>query len=184
MMNKSEIRKQVKIQKNQLTEIDKLKYSEKALANLESLIEFQNSINIGLFHSLNDEVNTHSFIEKWSHSKNIFLPRIAGDKLEMVKYVREDDLNEGKFKIKEPSNKIVSELKNLDIIIIPAVALSCTGQRIGRGKGYYDRLLNNSDILKIGLIYDFQLYPFFKSEQHDVPMDVIVTDKGILYLNK
>ena len=183
-MNKAEIRKQIKIQKNQLTEIDKSKFSEDALTNLESLIEFQNSVNIGLFHSLNDEVNTHFFIEKWSHSKNIFLPRIVGDDLEMVKYIREDDLDEGKFKIKEPSNKIISELKDLDIIIIPAVALSCTGQRIGRGKGYYDRLLSQSNILKIGLIFDFLLCEPFEAEAHDIPVNIIVTDKQILYLNK
>lgn len=183
-MKKSEIRKQIKLKKNQLTDLERFHLSKFALSNLESLDDFKSGTKIGLYHSLNDEVCTHTFIEKWNPYKELYLPRIVGDNLEMVKYIQNDDLNKGLYNIFEPGNNQISSLNNLDLIIIPAVALSKSGQRIGRGKGYYDRLLSGYNILRIGLIYDFQLCETFESEPHDIPVDIIVTDKQIIYLNK
>ena len=72
----------------------------------------------------------------------------------------------------------------IDMIIVPAIAYDRNGNRIGRGKGYYDRLLQKASALKIGVGYDFQLIPHIDSEPHDIPVDIIVTPNNFINCRK
>ena len=71
----------------------------------------------------------------------------------------------------------------LDLIIVPAVAFDRRGNRLGRGKGFYDRLLQKAKCPKIGIAYHFQLLDEIPAEPHDIPMDKIITEQGILSIN-
>ena len=64
------------------------------------------------------------------------------------------------------------------MIIVPAVAYDRQGNRIGRGKGYYDRLLRKTRAMKIGVAYDFQLFDEIEVEPHDIPVDIVITESG------
>ena len=64
----------------------------------------------------------------------------------------------------------------MEMIVIPAVAFDRRGNRVGRGKGYYDRLLADSRARKVGVAYDFQLVDEIDAEPHDVRVDVVITE--------
>ena len=66
-------------------------------------------------------------------------------------------------------------------MIVPAVAYDRRGNRVGRGKGYYDRLLADTSATRIGIAYDFQLVDEIDVEPHDVGVDMVITDTRLLY---
>lgn len=90
-----------------------------------------------------------------------------------------DDLKKGAYGILEPSVVKTADERDIDVILVPGLAFDRHGGRMGFGKGYYDRLLETSSAVKIGLCYDFQLFDTIPTESHDVPMDFIITEKEI-----
>jgi 5-formyltetrahydrofolate cyclo-ligase len=84
------------------------------------------------------------------------------------------ELVSGRFGIMEPSaNSAVAAM--LDLVLAPGVAFALDGSRLGRGKGYYDRLLANVKAVKIGVCFDWQVLPSIPRDEHDVAMDRVVT---------
>ena len=75
-------------------------------------------------------------------------------------------------------------IDEVDLIIVPGVGFDSCGNRIGHGKGYYDKLLKNSKASTIGLAFEFQVIEKIPSEKHDVSIDMIVTEKRILRCKK
>lgn len=179
MNKKEEIRQNIRILKKQQSKESRKEASEKICTLIENCGIFKNSTNILLYHSLPDEVETLSFISKWHTVKNIFLPRVNGTELEILAY-DEKRLSKGAYNISEPAGEELQDLNNIDLIIVPAVALDKKGNRIGRGKGYYDKLLSAVNTYKIGIIYSYQLVETIPSEKHDIPMDMVITDEGII----
>lgn len=81
----------------------------------------------------------------------------------------------GAFHIEEPSGNDIEDIGNIELIVVPAIAYDRKGNRVGRGKGYYDRLLSKTKATKIGIGYDFQLVDEIDVDQHDIKMDFIIT---------
>jgi len=75
---------------------------------------------------------------------------------------------------------VPADLGELDVVVVPALALDPTGQRIGYGGGYYDRALEGTRVAKVGVIFDFQLLPEVPATPGDVAVDWIVTDRRVL----
>ncbi|RLF39548.1 MAG: 5-formyltetrahydrofolate cyclo-ligase, partial [Thermoplasmata archaeon] len=94
-----------------------------------------------------------------------------------------DDLERGAFGILEPQNKKIYT-GDIDIIIVPGIAFDFRGYRIGYGKGFYDRFLRGADALKIGIAYDFQIVKQIPEDDGDVPVDIIVSEKRVLFCRK
>jgi 5-formyltetrahydrofolate cyclo-ligase len=90
-----------------------------------------------------------------------------------------EDLHKGAYGILEPNVVGEADSDEIDVILVPGLAFDREGGRMGFGKGYYDRLLEKSTAVKIGLCYDFQLFDKIPKEKHDVPMDYIITEKEI-----
>ena len=129
-----------------------------------------------LYHSLPDEVDTHAFIRRWSARKRILLPVVKGDDLELRLYTGDDRLTEGAFHIDEPTGTAFTDYAAIDLAVIPGVAFDRRGNRLGRGKGYYDRLLPRiPTAYKLGLCFPFQLLDQIPAEAHDIPMDEVLT---------
>lgn len=133
-----------------------------------------------LYHSLPDEVDTHEFIRRWNSRKCILLPVVIGDDLELRQYTDDSHLTEGAFHIDEPIGTPFTDYAAIDLAIIPGVAFDRNGNRLGRGKGYYDRLLPRIPAAyKVGLCFRFQLLDEIPAEAHDVRMDeIICNSKG------
>lgn len=70
------------------------------------------------------------------------------------------------------------------MVVVPAVAYDRSGNRVGRGKGYYDRLLGETKALKIGVAYDFQLVDEIDAEPHDVSVDIVITPSGTYTIHR
>ncbi len=146
---------------------------------LEKSVAFMMADKILMYHSLPDELSTIDFIDKWHTRKHFFLPRVNGVNLDVLPYDR-TQLQYGSFHIEEPTGDDIEDIDNIELIIVPGIAYDNRGNRVGRGKGYYDRLLSRTKATKIGIGYDFQLVDEIDSEPHDITMDIVITDSRII----
>lgn len=174
-MNKSDIRKQIREQKKQLDENQRQAAASRVFTKLETLDDFIKAEHILVYHSLPDELPTINFINRWAERKHLYLPRVNGDDLDILPY-RPSHTHQGAFQIEEPDGDDLADIANIDLIIVPAVAYDRQGNRVGRGKGYYDRLLSRAHARLIGVCYAFQLVDSIDSDPHDIPVDMVITD--------
>jgi 5-formyltetrahydrofolate cyclo-ligase len=175
-MNKVDARRIIKLQKKALSEQYKREASAYALSRLEDTEIFATSNNILLYNSLPDELSTTQFLDKWHRLKNIYLPRVNGDDLEILRY-NPSEMHKGSFNIEEPNGDCLCDINNIELIVVPGVAFDYKCNRVGRGKGYYDRLLSHNHAVTIGIAYDFQVIDEIDVDPHDVPLDMVITDK-------
>mgnify|MGYP004447358323 CR=1 FL=1 len=173
-MEKEELRKAMRRQKAALSDAEKLAQAAAVWRKVETLTEFQRAQNILLYHSLADELTNHDFLEKWCGKKNIFLPKVDGDDLLIIKYTG-TNLVPGAFNILEPCGESVSP-DIIDVIVVPGVAFDRMGNRMGRGRGFYDRLLAATHATKIGVAFSCQIVESVPTDAHDIAMDFVVTD--------
>ena len=175
MEKKKELRRQVALWKTQ-HKPSATRQSAEIVAALEAHPAFRAANTILLYHSLKDEVDTHAFIRKWSREKRILLPVVTGDDLELRLYTGPEDLTIGAYGIEEPTGALFTDYSAIDLIVVPGVAFDRNGNRLGRGKGYYDRLLPRiPSAYKIGICFPFQLVDEVPAEPFDIRMDEIIT---------
>ena len=173
--NKKELRKYVAGLKTQHA-ASITQASADVLNRLEAHPVFRTAHTLLLYYSLPDEVNTHDFIRKWSAHKQILLPVVIGDDLELRRYTGPADLKKGAYGIEEPVGEPFTDYDSIDLAIIPGVAFDTHGNRLGRGKGYYDRLLPRlPHTYKIGICFPFQLVEEVPTEAQDVRMDEVLS---------
>ena len=173
-MTKSEIRRQIKNLRLMLSDMEKESAAAEVFDRLEKTAAFLMSERVLMYHSLPDELSTRAFLKKWGARKKFFLPRVNGVNLEILPY-DESRLELGALHIEEPTGGELTDPDTLDLIVVPAVAYDRKGNRLGRGKGFYDRLLQTTRASKIGVGYDFQLLDSIPTEPHDVAMDMVIT---------
>lgn len=173
-MEKKEIRKKIKALRSMLSELERESAAAEVFARLEATAAFQMADRILMYHSLPDELSTLSFLRKWKNDKLFFLPRVNGVNLDILPY-DESRLELGSFHIEEPQGDALVDPDEIELIVVPAVAYDRSGNRLGRGKGFYDRLLATTRATKIGVGYEFQLLDSLPAEEHDVPMDMVIT---------
>lgn len=182
-MDKEDIRSRIKATKNLLTALEKARAATAVFNRLEQSAAFALADNILLYHSLPDELSTREFLDRWSSRKRFFLPRVNGLNLEILPYDR-SKLALGSFHIEEPQGDETADISDIELIVVPAVAFDRRGNRVGRGKGYYDRLLQNSRATKVGVGYDFQLIDEdIPAEPHDVAVDIVITESKRLVIH-
>lgn len=172
---KAELRKLVKTRIKNMTEEEKKKESEDVMMKLENTQQFKSAKTILLFHSLPDEVCTHELIEKYASKKKILLPVIDGEKWHIREY--KGDLKTGEYNIQEPTGGNYYDYGSIDLVVVPGVCFDKDKGRVGRGKGYYDRILKEIKAFKIGICFDCQLLSKVPAEEWDVKMDQVMTAK-------
>lgn len=181
MISKKELRQQIK-QLKAITPVAVREVEASMVFNaIKAMPVWQQAQHILCYWSLPDELPTHESVNRWlADGKNIYLPRVNGDDLEIVPYIGPESLDDNnKFHIGEPVGDAVSA-SCLELIIVPAVALDGHRNRLGRGKGFYDRLLSTTDCPTIGVACDFQLVEEVPVESHDRPLDCIVTSDTVI----
>lgn len=176
-MKKDDIRRAMRARKALLSAAEKIDAARRVFDRLEQSAAFQLADHILMYHSLPDELSTHEFIDRWAGRKHFFLPRVNGLNLEILPYDK-SRLATGAFLIEEPEGSDTVNVSEIELIIVPAIAYDRAGNRVGRGKGYYDRLLSESKATKIGVGYDFQLVDEIDTEPHDVSVDVVITESN------
>lgn len=183
--DKASIRKIVLSRRNALSveirKVKDLKIKEKILA----LPEFRAAHKILLYASFRSEVDTLDLLKYCvDYGKIIVLPKVDRNNDELTLY-RVEDMNEvvaGYMGIPEPQ---VHEgrrmpVEEMDLIIVPGVAFDGHCNRLGYGKGFYDKLLTRGAKAKIAIAYEEQIVEYIPSEPYDIKMDKIITDKRII----
>lgn len=178
-MNKKELRNIIRERKRQFSGQQLEELSLLVLDRLRRNIQLQQARSILLYYSLPDEVNTHQFIDELvNQGKQVFLPVVVdGENMEIREYTGSKDLRQGSFHIMEPVGRLLpeDEYGKIEAGIIPGMSFDKSGHRLGRGKGYYDRMLcKMTHLYKIGICFDFQKTETVPTEATDIKMDAIV----------
>jgi len=174
---KSELRQYVQELKEKVSASDRLIFSQTIFERIENHEVFQQAKTILLFWSMESEVQTHDFIRKWIGHKSIFLPVIHNNDLEIKKYTgKMNILKTSKLTLFEPADTAFADPKNIDLVITPGLAFDRNNNRLGHGKGYYDRLLANMQAYKIGVCFDFQLFREIPHTINDTKLDMVITN--------
>lgn len=173
-MDKKELRAHIKTLKKQHSKEQLLEQSEIIMNKLEQHPKFMNAERVMLYNALPDEVQTQAFLEKWHLKKLLILPTVVGDDIIPVAIEKDTSFAVGDFKIMEPQNE--PYIGDFDLIVVPGVAFDKNGNRIGRGRGYYDRFLSQHlEVKRIGICFDFQLVSEVPTEPRDIRMDEVIT---------
>lgn len=178
-MDKQELRKQIRAAKKAVPFCDKLSRSLPIMEQVEQLKEFQEAKTILMYWSMEDEVQTHDFVNKWYTQKTLLLPCVDGDDLRLRQYTGPECLKAGEqFGIGEPTGPEFTALDTIEMIIVPGVAFDRNNNRMGRGRGFYDRLLKSTpNAFKVGVAFNFQMVAQVPTEAFDVPMNAVVFEK-------
>lgn len=169
---------------------DILKKSKDIIAKLNELEPVKAAKKIMCYVSFGSEVYTHDAINSWlSEGKIVCVPLVikasAKEKsMAAVKISSFKELAPGTFGVLEPpfAQSNIVESGSVDVVIVPGCAFDLGKNRIGYGAGYYDRFFSgiNSSCQKIGICFDFQIKENIPAEEHDVPLDILVTEKRII----
>ncbi|MDR3652864.1 MAG: 5-formyltetrahydrofolate cyclo-ligase [Paludibacter sp.] len=172
--DKANIRQKIRELKKMMNEPQKHQEANAVFTKIELLPEFIASKTILLYWSTPDELPTHEIVEKWSYEKQVVLPTVVGDNLALKSYVAGGAMTQGALGIWEPDSS-ENYTGNIDLVIVPGVAFDAKRNRLGRGRGFYDRFFKTNNSMKIGIGFDFQLLSEIPTSKFDIQMDKIVT---------
>lgn len=153
------------------------------LDTILGIAEWQTASSVLLYAPLPDEPDPTGILAH--HGRKSFLfPRISGDSLELFRWSPASDWIVGPFGVREPDPGTWERVEpgNVDLALIPGLAFDASGRRLGRGRGYYDRLLGDRRFraIKAGLCPEDRLLPGIPTEPHDVVMDLIITGQRVI----
>lgn len=184
---KEDLRKEgIRIRKN-LPESELLEKSRRIKNRLYKMKEFQQASTILFYVSYDNEVYTHDMIkENLANKKNVVIPITNKEKhcLILSRLTSWEDLECSTYSIMEPKKNCIHEisLDEINLILLPGVVFDESGNRIGHGVGYYDKLLKNSkNAIHIGLAFEVQIVDSIPAEEYDEKVDKIVTEDRIIY---
>jgi len=158
--------------------------------------ELKGAKRLALYASFKNEVLTETILEyAVAHRQEVFFPRIVREKkgLMFLKVHDKEDLASGSYDIKEPVHSHrgihqpeIAVSSSLDIIVVPGIAFDTNGNRLGYGKGYYDKVLGSikETCLIVALAFDFQIVNTIPAEAHDIKMDKIITESRVIHNRK
>jgi 5,10-methenyltetrahydrofolate synthetase len=177
-MTKRELRQQIRTQKRRLSAAELAVMSEDICSKVLALASWQEAGTLLLYYPLPDEVDVRLLIkDAFESGKKVLLPVVKGDELELRLYEGEASLKEGSFGIMEPTGPLFAPIHydEIELAIIPGMAFDSAGHRLGRGKGYYDRLLPNlRDAKLIGVCFPFQFLEEVPAEAHDISVCKVI----------
>ena len=155
-------------------------FSDDIFQKLEQTEIFKKSKCILAYYSFHGEVHTHDFIEKHVGKKKIILPVVQNDILVLREYKGENDLKKSAYGILEPTGPDFTNFSEIELAIVPGRIFDRKLNRLGRGKGYYDKLLTNLSGYLIGVCYSFQIIDEVPIEPHDFPMHCVISQDEMI----
>ncbi|HWA97515.1 MAG TPA: 5-formyltetrahydrofolate cyclo-ligase [Pirellulales bacterium] len=184
---KAELRAQAHAARNAQENKDAL--SAAICEKFVALPEYAAAGTVMFYVDVRAEVRTrHALPNVLGQGKRIIVPWCnAAGELELFHLENMDELAVGMYKILEPREdlRLLPQkqvgIAELDLVMVPGVAFDRRGARMGHGKGYYDKLLENarSDTPLVALAFECQLFPEIPTQDHDVFMDKIITESAI-----
>lgn len=183
---KATLRKQA--HENRNAQEDKDELSRRICETFVELPEYAAAKTVMYYVDVRAEVRTrHELPRAIDGDKRIVVPYCVDGELELFLLESMDELETGMYKILEPSVDLrdVPEKKipveELDLVMVPGVAFDARGARMGHGKGYYDKLLENArpDTPLVALAFECQMFPEIPVREHDVFMDKVITEQQV-----
>lgn len=178
MTTKKEIRQQILKKRNDMTSEEVHQLSQQICSNIKNLDVYKSADNICLYMPVNNEVDVTLLVDDaWNDGKTLWLPKTSGNTMGFYKFSDDTALSVGTYGIMEPVSDECLVPDENTLIMMPGVAFSPDGGRIGYGGGYYDRYLNKWDTCTTAAVcYQFQLLQELPVEEHDVSPDIIVNE--------
>lgn len=175
MCEKRLLRRMVRERMAAMDAASKERASELICAEAQRMIAASGAKVVALFAPLSDEPQIWPLIEALAEQCEVLLPRVEGDIMNFYS-CRGNAMHVGAFGIMEPQGVCPVGAGEIDAMLVPGVAFTANGARMGRGKGFYDKYMSQSGFraFKIGVCYSEQLVPEIPLEPHDVRMDVVL----------
>ncbi|OVE73682.1 5-formyltetrahydrofolate cyclo-ligase [bacterium B13(2017)] len=193
-IEKKLIRNNIEDKVKSISENERKIYSEIIQVKALNLISYYSYLSetkdqlISVYVSTKNEVITYHIINEILKKCNVWIPKCNGNLLEFYSISSIEDLELGKFGILEPRSSLtkLKELNDLDLIIVPGIAFDINCNRLGRGKGFYDRCLSQlkKDVVRVGLAYDNQVLDNLPHNEYDQPVDYVITPSQVFSLNE
>lgn len=188
-MDKRQLRAELKRRLLELTNHRHREKSIKACKNLISTPQFQHSAVVMMFLSLPHETDTTpAILEAWQHGKTVTVPKVFWQQKRMIS-VQIDSLEAGFSTdvagLRNPIAGTPVPIEEIDLVVIPGLGFDRNGNRLGTGGAYYDRFFENKNLnaTRCGLAFREQLIDSIPADEHDKPVDLLVTDEEVIYFN-
>ena len=183
---KSRLKEEFMDKRNSLTKAQVIEMSKAVQKNLENLEQYKNAKTVMHFVSFGSEVSTHQMIKDAIGKKTVAVPKTVEHKIEPCILIDFDSMMPVQpYGILEPMDLMKLSHKSIEAVMVPGIVFDLEGHRVGYGMGFYDAFLKHvPNALKIGLCFDFQVVDSVPREEHDVPVDLIVTEKRIIECRK
>jgi len=177
-MDKPVLRQHYRAVRSAIPEADRQERSGALEALAMTIERLEHAGSVFVYVSSGSEAGTHELIAALlNQGKTVAVPRVTSDTGVMQPVVIHalDDFAPGRFGIPEPTTHEPFE-ETPDVTIVPGLAFTRSGDRLGQGGGYYDRyLVQHPATYKIGLCFNEQLADTLPGDAHDIPMDEVVT---------
>lgn len=183
--DKSELRNEILRKRNQLSRNQIKEYSEKITNTLLLQNVYKEATSVLVFLSYGSEVDTSTMIEKmWKDGKKVFAPRILDfdhSVMEFYQIFIDSKLEMSSKQILEPhkSNRIYKQVDHT-LCITPGTIFDVDKNRIGYGKGFYDRYFYKMQCEKIGICYDLQILDKIPTTENDRKLNMIISERRIV----
>ncbi len=183
---KKRLRKAMKAERLALAKDDWQGRSARIVENVLALEKFQRARVVHAFipDEHRNEVNLIPLLE-WiiSNQKKLLVPVVEGSELISVELTSFQHLEKNSFGVREPVMRVPSSLESkIDLVLVPLLAVDSKGNRLGYGKGYYDRFFKrlNSQAFKLGVAFEFQVLNHVPATESDVRLDAVMTESGMI----
>lgn len=179
--NKKMTRNTIKEMRLALKKEEVMECSKACVSKVLQFPELIEAKTVCVYMPTGNEIDTTEIIRYCKENgKRLAAPRVNGDTMEFYYFTDETDMEQGAYDIWEPTGTEAVEDEE-SLVIMPGVAFDLSCNRIGYGKGYYDRYLSaHPRMKKVALAYDFQIVGRIKREVHDVRPDVVVTESRVI----
>lgn len=182
---KKEVRERFKSHRMSLGRAEILEKSSLICQKLLNLREFKNSKLVHCYSPIDEanEVDTTNILNYViGSSKQLLLPKIVKDgQLSHHSVDSLTDLKINKWGVAEPITTVEADVSKIDLVIVPMVAGDFDRNRLGYGKGFYDRFLSKTDAITVGLLFEIQLSKeTLPTESFDIKLDKLITEERII----
>lgn len=188
-MDKAQLRRQLMDCLLAISPRQRSEKSRKACQNLVSTAHFQEASTVMMFVSLPHEVDTSEVIlHAWQLGKTVAVPKISWQQRHMIAvqiHSLETGFSTSASGLQNPTSGVPVPFGEIDLVVTPMLGIDRQGRRLGRGGAYYDRFFAHPELraVKCGFGFEEQFIDSIPTADHDMPVDMLVTDEQITYFD-